>query len=307
MQVPVIVSTWSWGHTACKAAGEALAAGRGIADAVEAGTVAVELDPEVMTVGYGGLPNAEGQVEVDAMFMVGSRLEVGAVAALRGVRTPIRVARRVSAATHHVLLAGEGARRFATEQGFGIEDMHTPASLARYARWQREGGSRFRRGHADDHDTVCVLGTDGVECVAAVSTSGLGFKLPGRVGDSPLVGAGGYADAEVGAAAATGVGEEVMRSVASFAVVEKMRAGAHPDEAIEAVLRQLVRRRGDALRARESQVALIAVRRDGVVGCGALYEGFVAPTLRAGAITGMRPKRPLLVADGPRTDPADRG
>lgn len=303
---PVIVSTWSWGHTACRHAGHALTHGGALVEAVEAGAVAVELDPAVMTVGYGGLPNAAGEVEVDAMFMVGSTLEVGAVAALRGVRAPTKVARRVAAETHHVLLAGEGARRFATEQGFADEDMLTEASRARYARWKAAGVSRFRRGHAHDHDTVCVIGTDGVESVCAVSTSGLGFKLPGRVGDSPLVGAGGYADAEVGAAAATGVGEEVIRAVAAFAVVERMRAGMAPDDAIDAVLKQMVRRRGDALRARESQVALIAVRRDGVVGCGALYDGFVAPTLRSGSIVERRPARPLLASAQPKADPAAR-
>ena len=149
MTEPVVVSTWSWGHTACRHAGRVLAAGGGIVDAVEAGTVAVELDPQVMTVGYGGLPNAAGEVEVDAMFMVGSSLEVGAVAALRGVRTPIRVARRVAAHTHHILLAGGGARRFATEQGFPVEDMHTDASRARHERWKAAGASLFLLG--SDH------------------------------------------------------------------------------------------------------------------------------------------------------------
>lgn len=303
---PVVVSTWAWGHTACRRAGEALRGGRSLADAIEAGTVAVELDPTATTVGYGGLPNAEGVVETDAMFMWGSTLEVGAVAALRGVRTPIRVARRVAERTHHVLLAGAGARRFADAEGFPDEDMHTANSRARYARWTAEGRSRFvRRDHAD-HDTVCVIGTDGDESVVAVSTSGLGFKLPGRVGDSPLIGAGGYADAEVGAAAATGVGEEVIRAVASFAVVERMRAGMHPDAAIGSVLSEMVRRRGHVLRARHDQVALIAVRRDGVVGAGALFEGFTAPVYRAGEQFEHALPPPLLESDRAWMDPAGR-
>ncbi|MEZ4436862.1 MAG: isoaspartyl peptidase/L-asparaginase, partial [bacterium] len=275
---PVIVSTWSWGRTACRRAAEVAAAGAPIADVVEEAVVAVELDPTALTVGYGGLPNEDGVVQTDALFMRGSTLDAGAVAALEGIRTPIRVARRVMERTHHVLLAGEGALRFAIEQGFSVEDMRTPAATARFGEWSAspEARARFRRalagptppftaqprpleprpGHHPDHDTVCVVGTDGDECVVGVSTSGLGFKLPGRVGDSPLVGAGGFADAAIGAAAATGVGEEIMRAVASYAVVDHMRRGMHPMEAIGAVLADMVRRRGDALRARESQVGL---------------------------------------------------
>lgn len=308
---PIVMSTWSWGRAACARAGEVLQRGADIADAVEEATVAVELDPAVLTVGYGGLPNEDGVVQTDALFMRGSTLEAGAVAALEGVRTPIRVARRVMERTHHVLLAGAGAQRFAVEQGFSLEDMGTAEAAARYAKWRAawkdRGRSRFRRGHdaEHDHDTVCVIGTDGIEAVAAVSTSGLGFKLPGRVGDSPLVGAGAYADAEVGVAAGTGVGEEILRAVASFAVVERMRAGLHPMEAVAAVLAEMVRRRGDVLRRRESQVGLIALRVDGEVGYGALWPGFVAPVWRAGAVRDLVPEAPLLGAVR-RLDPAAR-
>lgn len=301
---PVVISTWSWGRTACAQAGAVLDSGGAIADAVEAGVVAVELDPTAMTVGYGGLPNEDGVVQTDALFMLGSTLEAGAVAALEGIRTPIRVARRVMERTHHVLLAGEGAQRFAVEQGLSIEAMGTPAADERFRRWKLDGRSPFRRGHADDHDTVCVIGTDGIESVVGVSTSGLGFKMPGRVGDSPLVGAGGYADAEVGAAAATGVGEEILRAVASFAVVERMRAGLHPMAAVAAVLGEMVRRRGEVLRARESQVGLIAVRRDGEIGYGALWRGFEVPVWRAGQVEDHAPAEPLFGRSKRHEDPA---
>ncbi|MEZ4435869.1 MAG: N(4)-(beta-N-acetylglucosaminyl)-L-asparaginase [bacterium] len=301
---PIVLSTWSWGRTACARAGEILTAGGGLDDAIEEGTVAVELDPTAMTVGYGGLPNEDGVVQTDALFMRGSTLEAGAVAALEGIRTPIRVARRVMERTHHVLLAGPGAQRFAIEQGFALEDMLTPAAAERHARFEAEGASPFRRGHAHDHDTVCVIGADGREAIAAVSTSGLGFKMPGRVGDSPLVGAGAYADAEVGVAAATGVGEEILRAVASFAVVERMRAGQHPMAAVHAVLTEMVRRRGDIIRARESQVGLIAVRRDGEIGYGAIWKGFEAPVWRAGRVETLVPEAPLLGSSRRHEDPA---
>lgn len=313
---PVIVSTWTWGRTACRRAAEVAAGGAPLADIVEEAVVAVELDPTALTVGYGGLPNEDGVVQTDALFMRGSTLDAGAVAALEGIRTPIRVARRVMEHTHHVLLAGEGARRFAIEQGFTVEDMRTPASTARYASWAAtpDARGRFRRagtgtahvgpGHHPDHDTVCVIGTDGDESVVGVSTSGLGFKLAGRVGDSPLVGAGGYADAAIGAAAATGVGEEIMRAVASYAVVDHMRRGMHPMAAVRAVLGDMVRRRGDALRARESQVGLIAVRRDGEVGHGAPYRGFLAPVWRGGDVETRSPGDPLLGGGEVHEDPA---
>jgi N4-(beta-N-acetylglucosaminyl)-L-asparaginase len=262
----------------------ALAVGRrggSLLDAIEKGVEAVELDPEVLTVGYGGLPNEAGVVQLDAMLMRGSTLECGSVGALEEIATPIAVARRVMERTRHVLLVGEGAKAFALEQGFETRDLRTPASTARWEAYRDSGERRFRR--EDDHDTVGAVGVDGAgEVVAGVSTSGLGFKMPGRVGDSPIVGAGGYADAEVGAACATGVGEEVIRTCGSYAVVEAMRAGRSPTEAAREVLRRLVRRRGDALG--DAQVAFIAMRRDGEVGAAALRPGFEMSVLRAGEV-----------------------
>jgi N4-(beta-N-acetylglucosaminyl)-L-asparaginase len=257
----------------CDHGAEAFRSSRSILDAIEAGVRAVELDPAVLTVGVGGLPNEEGVVELDAMIMKGSTLDAGAVASLREIATPIVVARRVMERTRHVLLVGEGAQAFALAEGMERADLRRPEATARYESFRATGQHPFRRGGADDHDTVGAVGLDGAgEVVAGVSTSGLPFKMSGRVGDSPLVGAGGYADAEVGAACATGVGEEVIRTCGSFAVVEAMRAGRSPREAAEEVLRRMVRRRGAALG--DAQVAFIALRRDGEVGAACLRAGF---------------------------------
>jgi N4-(beta-N-acetylglucosaminyl)-L-asparaginase len=277
----VLAATWEWGADVCERGAEAFRGSRSILDAIEAGVRAVELDPEVLTVGVGGLPNEDGVVELDAMIMKGSTLDAGAVASLREIATPIAVARKVMERTRHVLLVGEGAQAFALAEGLSRADLGRPEATARYEQFRATGQHPFRRGGPDDHDTVGAVGLDGAgEIVVGVSTSGLPFKMSGRVGDSPLVGAGGYADAEVGAACATGVGEEVIRTCGSFAVVEAMRAGRSPREAAEEVLRRMVRRRGAALG--DAQVAFIALRRDGEIGAACLRDGFEMHVRRDG-------------------------
>jgi isoaspartyl peptidase/L-asparaginase-like protein (Ntn-hydrolase superfamily) len=279
----VLAATWSWGLTACREAVASLRGGGSLLDAAEAGVRAVELDPAVETVGVGGIPNEEGDIELDAMVMIGSSLECGAVAALRGIATPISVARRVMERTRHILLVGEPAQRFAVANGFPVRDIHTDASRRRHREWVAAGRPNdFHRGH----ETVGFVGCGRGEVIVAMSTSGLGFKLAGRVGDSPIVGAGGYADAEVGAACATGVGEEVIRTAGSHAVVEAMRRGLSPDEAAAEVARFLRRRRGAQLG--DAQVAFIALRRDGLVGAAALRPGFEMAVHRDGATTMVR-------------------
>ncbi len=271
----VLVSTWSWGETVCDRGAEKFRETGSLLDAIQAGVMAVESDPEVLTVGAGGYPNEAGVVQLDAMMMKGSTLEAGAVGALEEIENPIAVARKVMEHTRHILLVGAGAQAFAVEEGFERHDIRGEAAQARYREWVEETGGRspMRLDAEENHDTVGALGVDASgEVVAGVSTSGLAFKLPGRVGDSPLVGAGGYADAEVGAACATGVGEEVIRTCGSFAIVEAMRNGVAPQQAIEGVLRRLVRRRGGALA--EAQVAYLAIGRDGSVGAAALKPGF---------------------------------
>jgi len=271
----VLASTWGWGRNVCDTGAETFRRSRSLLDAIQEGVSAVERDPEVLTVGVGGYPNEAGVVQLDAMIMKGSTLDAGAVGSIEEIANPIAVARRVMERTRHVYLVGPGAQAFAVDQGFSREDLRRDEAQARWARWVEESGGRspMRLGGDENHDTVGAVGVDGSgEVVAGVSTSGLAFKMPGRVGDSPLIGAGGYADSEAGAACATGVGEEVIRTCGTFAVVEAMRAGRSPTEAATEVLRRLVRRRGDKLG--DNQVAYIAIRSDGEVGAACLRPGF---------------------------------
>jgi isoaspartyl peptidase/L-asparaginase-like protein (Ntn-hydrolase superfamily) len=237
----IVIATWPFGMTAVKVAAELLQQGKPPLDAVIAGAQAVEDDPKVHSVGYGGLPNAIGTVQLDACVMDGKTLACGAVAGLENVRHPAALARRVMEKTPHVLLVGEGARLFAVQQGFPLECLSTPESLAE---WEK---GRARRPNVkpasplpDGHDTVTVLARDGSGTLGGVcSTSGLAHKLPGRVGDSPLIGAGLYVDNTAGAAGATGVGEEIIRIGGSTLVVEAMRAGRSAQEACEMAVRKV--------------------------------------------------------------------
>jgi isoaspartyl peptidase/L-asparaginase-like protein (Ntn-hydrolase superfamily) len=247
----VVIATWPFGQTAARTAAALLKQGKAALDAALAGAQAVEDDPKVTSVGYGGLPNSIGTVQLDAAVMDGKTLACGAVGALENVRHPAALARRVMEKTPHLLLAGEGARIFAVQQGFPLESLHTPESLAKWEK-RRPGkakprGNGARRKTQEDsgeppysHDTVTVLALDQKGSLGGVcSTSGLAHKLPGRVGDSPLIGMGLYVDNSAGAAGATGVGEEIIRIGGSLVVVEAMRAGKSPQEACEAAVRKL--------------------------------------------------------------------
>ncbi|HXY38822.1 MAG TPA: N(4)-(beta-N-acetylglucosaminyl)-L-asparaginase, partial [Vicinamibacteria bacterium] len=231
-------------------------------DALIAGVNIVELDPAEMYVGYGGLPNADGVVQLDSSCMHGPRKQAGGVAALEGVRTPSRVAKAVMDDTDHHLLVGAGAQAFARQVGFTIEpDLNTEASRAKWLEWKRRvdpghwldpkkrvfAGEEAARRMAREGllDPVRMFGTincDGVsakgEVCGVTTTSGLAFKIPGRVGDSPILGAGLWVDDAVGAAGSTGRGEANLYNLSSFFIVEEMRRGRGPkDAAIEACKR----------------------------------------------------------------------
>ena len=258
---PVVIATWPFGLPASRVAWDAIARGAAPLDAVVDGVTACEDDESVDSVGYGGLPDAAGEVTLDASVM-DDRGRCGSVACLRRVRHPARVARLVMEKTPHVLLVGELATRFAVEQRFKEENLLSPRAAEAYKTWTREHPGLARPAAAGQrgHDTIGMLALDGRGRLAgACSTSGRAFKLPGRVGDSPIVGAGLYVDGDVGAASATGVGEEVIKACGSYAVVEAMRRGAGPLAAIEDVLRRIERRRGD----REVDVSFVALRKDG--------------------------------------------
>lgn len=258
---PLIVSTWRWGKAANEKAAAVLAGGGSLLDAVEKGINTVELNPEVMTVGYGSIPNEEGVLQLDAAIMDGATHQAGAVAALEKIPTPISVARRVMERTTHTLLGGQGALRFALAEGFEPQQLLTPKALERWEQWRKEpkrkrfwrssrtatgwpASAQARVGEPvgeEAADTITMVALDAAGNLAAGgSTSGLRWKIPGRIGDVSLIGCGIYVDNPVGAAGATGNGDEMIKFCTSMAIVERMRQGLTPQAACEAVLSWMV-------------------------------------------------------------------
>jgi N4-(beta-N-acetylglucosaminyl)-L-asparaginase len=258
----VVIATWPFGQTAAKVAAALLEQSKPALDAAIAGAQVVEDDPTVHSVGYGGIPNAIGTVQLDACVMEGHSLACGAVAAVENIRHVAALARKVMERTPHVLLVGQGAKWFGMQNGFPLETLTTPESIAQ---WEKSR-PRPRHDQPQGHDTVTVLALDAKGSLGGCcSTSGLAHKLPGRVGDSPLIGHGLYVDNTAGAAGATGVGEEIIRIGGSMAIVEAMRAGKSPQEACEQAIRkvnQVAVRRG----VHPAKVAFLALDPKGRVG-----------------------------------------
>lgn len=266
--IPIVISTWRFGLQANQPAWQILQKGGTALDAVVAGVAVAEQDPEVKSVGYGGYPNANGEVEVDAAIINGRTLGYGAVTGLKNIATPTAVARLVMEKTPHVMLTGQGALNFAKTHGFQECNMLTEPAKEAWEKW-KTGQTGVP---TDAHDTIGMLAIDTHgDIVAACTTSGLAFKLPGRVGDSPLIGSGLYADNEIGAAAATGQGEEIARTCGSYAIVEHMRQGKSPQEACEAVVQHLIKR---VPTAQKFQMAYIAIDKHGNYGGAAAQDGF---------------------------------
>ena len=270
MPEPVVIATWKFGAIAARSALPLLDNGAPALDAAIAGAQAVEDDPTVSSVGLGGIGNRAGVVQLDASVMDGRTLRCGAVAAVENIRHVAALARLVMDETPHLLLAGEGARLFAIQHGFPLENLHTPESVAL---WQRRRASRERQQPEPaelSHDTVTVLALDrGGSLGGACSTSGLSLKLPGRVGDSPIIGAGLYVDDSAGAAGGTGVGEEILRVGGSLLIVEAMRAGRSPHEACALAARRVIAaagRRG----AKVAQAAFLALDPQGSIGAACI-------------------------------------
>ncbi len=276
-----VVSTWDFGVGANQAAWPLLADGGSALDAVERGARWAESELCNPTVGRCGNPDRDGVLSLDASIMDGDG-RCGSVAALVDIGHPVSVARRVMEQTPHVMLAGDGARKFALEQGFPREALLTDDARKAWQAWKRTANyapqinaeRRGRPGDSSNHDTLGILARDAQGRLAgACTTSGMAWKLAGRVGDSPIIGAGLYVDNEVGAATASGVGEEMIRNAASFLVVELMRQGRTPDEACREAIARVVRKRPEA--SRTLQVCFLAMNRDGDVGAHALHRGFV--------------------------------
>ena len=276
-----VVSTWDFGVGANRVAWGVLARGGSALDAVEAGARWAESDLCNATVGRCGNPDRDGVLTLDASIMDGDG-RCGAVAALEDIVHPVSVARAVMEKTPHVMLVGQGAQQFAVAQGFEKTPLLTDAARQAWREWQKttqytpqiNAERRQRPGDASNHDTLGILALDANGRLAgACTTSGMAWKMHGRVGDSPIVGAGLYVDNEVGAATASGVGEEMVRNAASFLVVELMRQGRSPAQACREAIERVVRKRPEA--SKRLQVCFLAMNRHGEVGAFALHKGFV--------------------------------
>lgn len=282
---PIVISTWDFGVAANSAAWDVLTNGGSALDAVEQGVRVAEADLDNPTVGKGGYPDRDGVVTLDACIMDANG-NCGAVAALENIAHPISVARLVMEKTPHVMLVGEGAKQFALENGFAEEDLLIPSSEKAWKEWLKEKkyepvinienrsfNTERLPGNRYNHDTIGMLAMDSNgDLSGACTTSGMAFKMRGRVGDSPIIGAGLYVDNEIGGATSTGVGEEVIRTVGSFLVVELMRQGYSPTEACRQAVMRIVEKKPEI--AKNIQVGFLALNKKGEYGSFALQSGF---------------------------------
>jgi N4-(beta-N-acetylglucosaminyl)-L-asparaginase len=267
---PIVLSTWDFGLAANAEAWKILSKDGNALDAVEAGVRLTEADPNITTVGYGGFPDRDGKVTLDACIMSGTG-DCGSVAFLEHIVHPISVARKVMENSPHVMLVGEGALSFALANGFKKENLLTPESEKAWKEWLKH--SQYKPViNIENHDTIAMLALDSKGNLGgACTTSGLAFKMHGRVGDSPIIGAGLFVDDEIGAACATGVGESVIKVAGSHMVVELMRAGKSPVEACKIAVERISRKQKNF---KEIQVGFLALRKDGAYGSYAIQKGF---------------------------------
>ena len=273
-ELPVIISTWNHGLPSNEAAMKVLDNGGSIVDAVEQGVWVPEADPNNRSVGLGGMPDRDGYVTLDASIM-GPDGNAGSVAFLQHIVHPVSVARKIMEDTPHELLVGEGALQFALEQGFKKENLLTPGAEKAWKEWLKKANYdpviNWENEPNKYHDTIGLLAVDkNGEVAGACTTSGMGFKMHGRVGDSPIIGAGLFVDNEVGAATATGMGELVLKTLGSFLVVEFMRNGMSPQQACEAAVMRIVHKLPEN---KKFQVGYIAVNKNGETGGYSLQPG----------------------------------
>lgn len=285
---PLIITSHSnqTGQNAMTEAWNILGSGGSALDAVEKGANVIEVDPEDMSVGYGGLPNERGVVQLDASIMDGRTYNAGSVASLEKIKTPASIARLVMERTDHVMLVGPGALEFAKSFGYKEEELMTDASRREWLRWREEHSDRDDWGPAEHlagreeaaldvegpmrfhYGTTNVLAVDNNGDIAGITTtSGLSWKIPGRIGDSPIIGAGLYVDNKVGAAGATGRGEDVIKSCASYYIVMRMRAGRSPQEACEDAIELIIDNYRDVNPDFVPPEKFVAINKDGDYGC----------------------------------------
>ncbi len=331
---PCVIASGN-GPNATERAFKVMSAGVDPAEAVVAGVKLVEDDPKDTSVGYGGLPNEDGVVELDASVMHGPTHKAGAVASLRNIKNPAAVALKVLQRTDHVLLVGEGALRFAKAQGFIEENLLTPESHAAWLRWKESMGAddwlnpeerdwprpgrktldefladeaKQSRAPGDNAPIPFTWGTIHCSAVnadgdvgACTTTSGLSWKIPGRVGDSPIIGAGMYCENEIGAAGSTGRGESLIVNCGSFTIVQYMAAGLTPTEACLAALKRIVDRTREKRLLNEKgrpnfNASVYALRKDGAYGGACIYPGGSFAVTTSDGATKVHPCTPLFDA-----------
>jgi N4-(beta-N-acetylglucosaminyl)-L-asparaginase len=271
---PIVLSTWRFGIEANVAAWEVLKNGGRALDAVEAGVKIPEGDPKERSVGYGGRPDRDGRVTLDACIM-DENANIGSVACLEHIKHPITVARAVMEKTPHVMLVGDGALQFALSQGFKKENLLTEESEKEWKKWLKD--SKYKPiANIENHDTIGMIALDAIGNLSgACTTSGMAFKMHGRVGDSPIIGAGLYVDNEIGAATATGHGEEVIRISGCHLVVELMRQGKSPQKACEEAVARIVKLTQNRKKElKDIQVGFIALNKQGEYGAYCVQGGF---------------------------------
>lgn len=268
---PIVVSTWNHGLAANKAAWEILEKGGSALDAVEAGVRVTESDADNRSVGLGGLPDREGKVTLDACIM-NHENECGAVAFLQDIEHPISVARKVMEDTPHVMIVGKGAYDFAISKGFEHKDLLTPEAKEEWLKWAASEEQKKPEINSENHDTIGMLAMDEAGNISgSCTTSGWAYKLHGRVGDSPIIGAGLFVDNEIGGACATGMGEAVIRIAGSATVVELMRQGKSPKEACKEAVERIIKKHKNV---EGLQVGFLAMNKNGEVGGYSVYAGF---------------------------------
>ncbi|HQU59045.1 MAG TPA: N(4)-(beta-N-acetylglucosaminyl)-L-asparaginase [Saprospiraceae bacterium] len=267
--VPTVLSTWK-NFAANEAAWQVVSQGGRALDAVEQGVRVVEADPEDMSVGYGGRPDRDGHVTLDACIM-DEHGNCGSVCFLENIKHPISVARLVMEKTPHVILAGEGALQFALENGFQKENLLTEKAKEEWEAWKVT--SEYKPViNIESHDTIGMLAIDQQgQLSGACTTSGMAYKMRGRVGDSPIIGAGMYVDNEIGGAVATGLGEAVLKTLGSFLIVELMRQGMSPQQACEETVHRITRKQKGF---EDFQVGFLALNKKGETGAYGIQPGF---------------------------------
>lgn len=266
---PIAICTWNFENATAKA-WEVLKAGGSALDAVEQGVMVEEADENNQTVGIGGRPDRNGNVTLDSCIMDKDG-NCGAVLCMQNIAHPVSVARKVMEDTPHVMLAGKGAEQFAYEKGFEKVNLLTEKSKQEWLEWKKT--SQYKPIiNIENHDTIGMLAIDrNGDISGACTTSGMAYKYAGRVGDSPIIGAGLFVDNEIGGATATGVGEEVVRTVGSFLIVELMRQGKSPQEACEEGVKRIIAKNKDNT---DFQIGFIAINKKGETGSFCIQPGF---------------------------------